>query len=100
MITREDIAEILYQVIDPDINYPIIDMGLIYDIQIQENSIKITYSLTSPTCPAGEQIYDDIIQSLRSETDYSDITAELVWNPLWIPEFMSEELRLDLGLPI
>lgn len=98
--SKEDLMEILYEVIDPDLGCPIIDIGLIYDINITENSIKVTYTLTSPFCPAGDQIHEEIISVLRNSLDYEDITAELVWVPAWGPEKMSEELRLSLGLPI
>lgn len=98
--SKEDIMQILYEVIDPDLGCPIIDIGLIYDISITEKSIKVIYTLTSPFCPAGDQIHDDIISVLKNSLDYENIEAELVWIPAWGPERMSEELRLSLGLPI
>lgn len=98
--SKETIIQILFEVIDPDLGCSIVDIGLIYDVLIEEESIKVIYSLTSPFCPAGDQIHEDILSVLKASLDYKDITAELVWVPVWGPERMSEELRLSLGLPI
>ena len=99
MVSKTDVLESLKKVIDPEIGMNIVDVGLIYRVEVSEQLIEIDYTLTYPGCPLGDQINQDILTVVRE--DYNvEVVANVVWNPPWSVEFMSEEARLDLGYPI
>lgn len=100
MISKTDVLESLKKVIDPEIGINIVDVGLIYRVEPREDEIEIDFTLTSPGCPLGDTITNDIVTVLREDHKVDDVITNLVWNPPWSIEFMSEEARLDLGYPI
>lgn len=100
MISKTDVLESLKKVIDPEIGINIVDVGLIYRVEPREDEIEIDFTLTSPGCPLGDTITNDIVTVLREDHEVDDVITNLVWNPPWSIEFMSEEARLDLGYPI
>lgn len=100
MISKTDVLESLKKVIDPEIGINIVDVGLIYRVDVREDEIEVDFTLTSPGCPLGETINNDILTVIRDDHEVKDVITNLVWNPLWSIEFMSEEARLDLGYPI
>jgi metal-sulfur cluster biosynthetic enzyme len=102
MVSKTDILESLKKVIDPEIGINIVDVGLIYRIDVDEdqNYVQIDFTLTYPGCPLGDQITGDMVQVIQEDHNIKDVSTNLVWNPPWSIEFMSEEARLDLGYPI
>lgn len=100
MVSRTDVLESLKKVIDPEIGLNIVDVGLIYRVDVAEDHLEIDFTLTTPMCPLGDSINNDIITVLREDLGVSDVVTNLVWNPPWSLEFMSEEARLELGYPI
>ena len=100
MISKTDVLESLKKVIDPEIGINIVDVGLIYRVEPREDEIEIDFTLTSPGCPLGDTITNDIVTVLREDHEVDNVITNLVWNPPWSIEFMSEEARLDLGYPI
>ncbi len=100
MISKTDVLESLKKVIDPEIGINIVDVGLIYRVDPREDEIEIDFTLTSPGCPLGDTITNDIVTVLREDHEIDNVITNLVWNPPWSIEFMSEEARLDLGYPI
>ena len=96
---EQTISEILKNVIDPELMVNIIDLGLVYGIKLSEKEKKITIflTLTSPGCPLGDVIIENIRQVLFQH--YLGFTSEvtLVWNPMWNEKFISEEGRLALA---
>ncbi|MCG8480326.1 MAG: metal-sulfur cluster assembly factor [Spirochaetales bacterium] len=100
MISKTDVLESLKKVIDPEIGINIVDVGLIYRVDPREDEIEIDFTLTSPGCPLGDTITNDIVTVLREDHEVDNVITNLVWNPPWSIEFMSEEARLDLGYPI
>lgn len=99
MVSKTDILESLKKVIDPEIGINIVDVGLIYRIDVSEDLVEIDFTLTYPGCPLGDQITGDMVTVVREDHNV-DVATNLVWNPPWSIEFMSEEARLDLGYPI
>lgn len=94
--TKEDIIEQLKTVIDPEIDCDIWTMGLIYEIIIDDNGgVEIIHTLTSPACPLGPTIQDDIKKAL-TEIGCDDVEIELTFDPTWVPP---PDLRAMLGLP-
>jgi len=100
MIDREDILDELRNILDPELQLNIVDLGLIYRVEVGMDRIEIDYTLTTPGCPEGPMIEKEIRETLQEITDLDDIRVNLVWEPQWGPERMSEELRLSLGYPI
>ena len=100
MIDREDILDELRNILDPELQLNIVDLGLIYRVEVRKDRIEVDYTLTTPGCPEGPMIEMEIRETLQEITDLDDIRVTLVWEPQWGPERMSEELRLSLGYPI
>lgn len=98
MLTKEEVLESLKLVFDPEMRVNIVDLGLVYDISVTpDNVVQIRMTLTSMMCPAGTQI------QLESEEKVLKLGAravdfELVWDPPWSPEKMSEVAKMELGL--
>ena len=95
----EQIVEMLRTCYDPEIPVDIYEMGLIYDIKVEptgETEIKMT--LTSPNCPAAQSIPAEVEQKVKSVPEVTDARIEIVWDPPWHLDLMSEEAKLQLGL--
>jgi metal-sulfur cluster biosynthetic enzyme len=100
MVSREEVMEVLRNVEDPELAFSIVDLGLVYRIDVKETAIEVDFTLTYPGCPAEDIIRRDIIETLRDAFGLVDVAATTVWSPLWGPERMSEEARVALGYPI
>ena len=100
MASRSDLLESLKKVIDPEIGINIVDLGLIYRIDVFDDHAEVDFTLTSPGCPLADVIEDDIRKILESEHKISKVQLEVVWDPPWNLDFLSEEARLELGYPI
>lgn len=101
MALDQDVKDALYDVIDPEMNMNIVDLGLVYRTQVVEGNIaEVDYTLTYPGCPLGDIIASDIVSRIRTQTDVSDVRAQLVWSPQWDQNMMSENARLLMGYPI
>ncbi|GAB4209600.1 MAG: metal-sulfur cluster assembly factor [Roseiflexaceae bacterium] len=103
MINEELVRSALKNVYDPEIGLDIVNLGLVYNIDVQEQGkrVAIDMTLTTPACPAGPQILDQVKREVLSLRDvYSnleDVDINLVWTPFWNPSMMSEEARDELG---
>jgi FeS assembly SUF system protein len=95
---QRDVVRALRQVYDPEIPVNVYDLGLIYKIDVKDNmDIHVDMTLTAPNCPAADFIIEDIHQKLESIHGVGQVFVELVFEPEWTKEMMSEEARLDLG---
>ena len=92
--TREDVIEVLKSVIDPELFIDIWTLGLIYDIAIEDNQVKIRMTFTSPACPAGPQLVEEIKEKTSNLEGITASSVEVVFRPPWEP---SEELKAMLG---
>ena len=97
MLTVEDVTEAIRQVFDPELGLDIVELGLLYDVQIVDDSITVYYSLTSIGCPAGPLIHEQILEAVRELPGVGEVALELIWDPPWTPERMSEDAKLLLG---
>lgn len=101
MAGDQDVRDALYDVIDPELNMNIVDLGLVYRVQVVEGNIaEVDFTLTYPGCPLGDVITSDIISQVKTQTDVADVRAQVVWNPPWNQNMMSENARLIMGYPI
>ena len=98
MPTREEVVEALRQVEDPELGMDIVDLGLLYDAEIEGSKVKVIHSLTSMGCPAGPMIQDDIRSVVSSLPDVDDVEIELTWDPPWTPDKMSDDAKFILGI--
>ncbi|OHD12931.1 MAG: hypothetical protein A2Z96_00695 [Spirochaetes bacterium GWB1_48_6] len=98
--SQEQLFDIMREVMDPDLGLPIVDLGLIYTAVQTEDSIEVNFTLTSPACPVGDILQEEIRETLVNATGFDKVTVNIVWDPPWHQELMSEELRLALGFPI
>ena len=97
MTTRDLVLEVLRECYDPEIPLNIVDLGLIYDVTLDPDVLKVTMSLTAPGCPSSEQIKLDIKGKLQ-EAGFPNPSIEVVWDPPWTAERISEEGRKELGI--
>ncbi len=97
MPTREELIEVLRQVEDPELGMDIVDLGLLYDVQVEDATARVTYSLTSMGCPAGPLIAQDIDTVVRQVEGIEDVELELTFDPPWTPDKMSDDAKFILG---
>jgi metal-sulfur cluster biosynthetic enzyme len=97
MVTREDVVEALHAVEDPELGMDIVELGLMYDVDVEDSKVKITYSLTSMGCPAGAMIAEGIVDAARAVPGVSEVEAELTFDPPWTPDRMSDDAKFILG---
>ena len=96
-INKKNIIEILQKCYDPEIPIDLWNLGLIYNISIEDNDIDITMSLTTPGCTMGQYMADDIKLKLLNLKNVDDVTVQVVFDPPWQPEMMTDEGRKKLG---
>ena len=96
--TPEAARKALRAVKDPELNLNIIDIGLVYDVEVAEGGqVRVKMTLTSPGCPAGTEILDDVKRVLGDLEGVESVEVELVWDPYWTPEKMDPRVRAFLG---
>lgn len=96
---KEKIIEVLKTVYDPEVPVNIYDLGLIYNLEVEDNgTVKILMTLTAPNCPIADQIIEEIKVKLELLEGIKDVKIELTFNPPWDPSRLSDEARLELGL--
>jgi metal-sulfur cluster biosynthetic enzyme len=98
MLNKEQVMKLLYQVIDPEIGINIVDLGLIYDVQLNEGYINVIMTLTTPGCPMHETITQWVENILRHADKERELNVDLVWDPRWTPDRMSDEAKAQLGM--
>lgn len=96
--TKQSVLKQLKQVEDPEIRYNIVDLGLVYDARIDNGMVVIDMTLTSPTCPVGPYIISEAENAVKKLPGVTGVTVNIVWEPLWSPERMSDEAKVALGI--
>ena len=94
---KEQVLEVLKEVHDPELGVNIVDLGLVYGVEIEGSSVHITYTLTTMGCPIGPLIEAEMKQFLSGVEGISEVNAEMVLRPAWTPEMMSDEAKAALG---
>ena len=97
-ITADIVRLALRRVRDPEINLNIVDLGLVYDINVESNNVRVDMSLTSPGCPSGPEIMTDAEQQVKAIEGIGEVTINLVWSPPWSPERIDPRVRTYLGM--
>jgi metal-sulfur cluster biosynthetic enzyme len=97
-VKPEEVIEVLRQCFDPEIPVNIIDLGLVYDIAIKPERVDIKMTLTALGCPMAAEVMSDVRDHLLTLPGVSDAGVDIVYEPVWTPERMSEEARWELGM--
>ena len=97
MPSKEEVLEALRQVEDPELGMDVVDLGLVYDVEMDGAKAKVLYSLTSMGCPAGQLIAQDMDRVTREVPGIEEVDLELTFDPPWTPDRMSEDAKFILG---
>ena len=98
MLTEETVLENLKQIIDPEVGINIVDMGLIYGVDIKDETVGITMTLTSPGCPVGPQLVNGTQNVTQQLEGVDEVNVDVVWTPPWAPEMMTDDAKDELGI--
>lgn len=98
MVDKERIIEVLKKVQDPEIQYDIWSLGLVYNVETEGSKVKILMTFTSPMCPYGPVLMDDVRRQVSSVDGVGEVIVELTFNPVWGPDKMTEEAKIALGI--
>lgn len=94
----EQVRQALRGVTDPELGINIVDLGLVYDVEVDEGSARVTMTLTSPGCPAGGQIMTGAKTAAETVEGVDEAEVTLVWKPFWTPERIDPKVRAMLGI--
>jgi metal-sulfur cluster biosynthetic enzyme len=98
MTTVDEVTDALRDVIDPELGLDFVELGLIYDVEVDEDgTVRVTYTLTSPGCPIGPQVSEQIAEFVGELDGVSDVQPTMTFSPPWTPERMSEDAKFALG---
>ena len=98
MEIKEKIINEIRKIYDPELPVNIYELGLIYDIQVNEKKIKIKMTLTTPNCPVAESLPKEVKEGVMQVEGVEDVDLELVWDPPWSKDMMSDAAKLELNL--
>lgn len=98
MPTTEEVFKSLENVQDPELQYNIVDLGLVYDVKVEEDGVTVLMTFTTPMCPVGPLIKSDVEQAVARLEGVKWVHVEIVWDPPWSAEKMSDEAKMALGL--
>jgi metal-sulfur cluster biosynthetic enzyme len=97
MVTVQDVEEALGNVIDPELGLDFVELGLIYGIEIDEGAVHVTFSLTTPACPIGPQVSEQIDEFVSELDGVTSVESTMTFSPPWTPDRMSEDAKFALG---
>lgn len=96
-LTKEEVMKVLKNVVDPEVGVNIVDMGFIYGIEIEGKKVKVRMTLTTPGCPMHAMFVHEVENALKAVFDDVEVQVELVFDPPWTPDKMSDEAKKKLG---
>lgn len=97
MATVDEVTDALREVIDPELGLDFVELGLIYEVEVQEGTVRVTYTLTSPGCPIGPQVSEQIEEFVGELDGVQQVEPTMTFTPPWTPERMSEDAKFALG---
>ena len=97
MIDVDEVIEALSNVIDPELGLDFVELGLVYGIEIDGATVNITFTLTTPACPIGPQVSEQMKEFVGEVEGVEDVVPNMVFTPPWTPEKMSEDAKFALG---
>ena len=96
-ITEDDVLEALEEVIDPELGLDFVSLGLVYDVEIEGEEVFVTFTLTTPACPIGPQVSEQMKEFVSEVEGVEKVFPKMVFSPPWSPERMSEDAKFILG---
>jgi metal-sulfur cluster biosynthetic enzyme len=97
MATVEEVTDALRDVIDPELGLDFVELGLIYEVEVDAGNVHITYTLTSPGCPIGPQVSEQMVEFVSELDGVNDVRSTMTFSPAWTPDRMSEDAKFALG---
>lgn len=97
-LSDEALREALKEVFDPELGYNIVDLGLVYDIEVNGSEVTVNMTLTTPGCPASDIIQGGVYQRIWFIDEVSDVNVNLVWEPPWSTDAMSPQAKIHFGI--
>lgn len=97
MASKEAVMTALRECYDPEIPVNVVDLGLIYDVRIDDGSVEVDMTLTAPGCPMSAMISEDVKSRIEQVEGVKEAVVNMVWEPVWTPEKMSDDARKSLG---
>src|SRR5581483_5944638 len=97
MVSVDEVTDALRDVIDPELGLDFVELGLIYDVQVEDGVVQVTYTLTSPGCPIGPQVSEQIEEFVSELEGVQDVQPTMTFSPPWTPDRMSEDAKFALG---
>lgn len=98
MVTEERVRSALCDVIDPELGINVVDLGLVYDVDVRDGHVHVAMTMTSPACPLGESLTAEAEVAIRKNVpEVTSVDVELTWEPRWNPSMMSEAVKTQLG---
>jgi metal-sulfur cluster biosynthetic enzyme len=97
VLSADTVRLALRQVKDPELDMNIVDLGLVYDVEVDDGLVRINMTLTSPGCPAGPMITNDIYKAVRAIEGVKDVDIDIVWEPYWTPDRIDPKIRAMMG---
>jgi metal-sulfur cluster biosynthetic enzyme len=97
MVTVDDVTEALENVIDPELGLDFVELGLVYDVEVEGGRVDITFTLTSPGCPIGPQVTEQMKEFVGELEGVDEVVPRMVFTPPWTPDKMSEDAKFALG---
>ncbi len=96
-LTVDDVQEALTNVIDPELGLDFVELGLIYTVEIEDSEVFVSFTLTSPGCPIGPQVSEQIEEFVSELDGVTAVHSKMTFTPAWTPDMMSEEAKFALG---
>jgi metal-sulfur cluster biosynthetic enzyme len=93
----DDVNDALANVIDPELGLDFVELGLIYEVEVDGPKVHVTFTLTSPGCPIGPQVTDQIKEYVGELDGVDEVSASMTFSPPWTPDLMSEDAKFALG---
>ena len=96
-VTVDDVQEALTNVIDPELGLDFVELGLIYEVEVEGGEVFVSFTLTSPGCPIGPQVAEQIDEFVSELEGVTSVQSRMTFTPAWTPDMMSEEAKFALG---
>ena len=97
VLTEEDVYEALEEVIDPELGLDFVSLGLVYDVEIEKENVYVTFTLTTPACPIGPQVSEQMKEFVGDLEGVESVYPKMIFEPPWTPDMMSEDAKFALG---
>ena len=95
--TEEDVYDALSNVIDPELGLDFVELGLVYGVEIEDKDVHVTFTLTSPGCPIGPQVSEQMVEYVGELEGVEGVHPKMTFSPPWTPDLMSEDAKFALG---